>query len=73
MNRVLERARSSSPALPQPQHVGSPLQTGETALMRTAGSFFDVKVQVRGVDGDLAVVLIRDTLRVVELSWLRRA
>jgi hypothetical protein len=43
------------------------------ALLRVPGSFFDVKVQVRAIDDDLAVVLIRDTLRRVELAWLRRA
>jgi hypothetical protein len=60
-------------APPVPHHVGAPLKVGELCLLRRADQWFDLKVQLRGVDDDLAVVLVRDRLEIVELSWLRRA
>jgi hypothetical protein len=57
---------------PQPQHTGSPSTIGETALLRRPGSWLDVIVQVRGLDADMASVLIRDRTEIVPLNWLRR-
>ena len=56
-----------------PQHTGQPLQTDELALMRVPGSFFDAQVQVRAIDGCMALVFIKGRgSQPVELSWLRR-
>jgi hypothetical protein len=60
-------------APPPPQHVGAPLQVGELVLMRKAGTWFDVRGELRAIDDDDALVLVRDRLEVVELAWLRRA
>jgi hypothetical protein len=59
MNRALARF-NASPPLP-PQHAGAPLRCGKTVLMRVPGSFFDVKVELRGIDDDLALVHFRGT------------
>jgi hypothetical protein len=56
-----------------PAHVGEALRVGETALMRTPGTWFDVRVQVPGIDGHWAAVLIKNSSQVVRLSWLRRS
>ena len=57
---------------PQPQHVGSPLQVGETCLMRRPAAWSDSIVELRGLDRDLALVLIADQLERVPLANLRR-
>ena len=38
------------------------------------GSFFDVKIELRAIDDDLALVYFRglDRSEIVELSWMRR-
>jgi hypothetical protein len=61
------------PPLP-PQHVGPPLRVGETCLLRRPDEWFDVIVQLRGVDKDLALVLVlvQDQLERVPLNCLRR-
>jgi hypothetical protein len=55
-----------------PQHTGSPLTVGERCLLRRPGTYFDVIVELRGIDGDTAAILIRGELEVVPLLWLRR-
>jgi hypothetical protein len=69
MVRALTRFTASPPP---PQHVGGPLRVGETALLRRPNSWLDLKVELRGLDGDLALVLIIDKLEVVPLRWVRR-
>jgi len=67
------RYRAPSPNRPaQPQHAGSPLQVGETCLMRRPDAWHDLLVQLRGIDGPDAVVLIIDHLEIVPLRCLRR-
>jgi hypothetical protein len=66
-------ARIEAPPPNQPQHVGRPLTVGERCLLRRPGTYFDVVVQVRGIDDDVAAILIRDRLETVQLAWLRRS
>ena len=42
-------------------------------LLRRPTEWFDLNVQLRGIDRDLAVVLISDHNERVQLTWLRRA
>jgi len=65
--------RFPAPAPALPQHVGAPLRCGEMVLLRRPNSWFDLKVQLRGVDDDLAVVRFMDSIERVPLAWLRRA
>jgi hypothetical protein len=53
--------------------VGAPLLVGETVLMRRPTDWVDLKVEVRAVDKDLALVRIIDHLERVPLVWLFRA
>jgi hypothetical protein len=62
--------RQSPPALPK--HVGQPLTINEQCLLRRPNEWFDMKVQLRAIDDDVALVLCRDQLERVQLSWLRR-
>jgi len=64
--------RFPAAAPPRPQHVGSPLRVGETVLLRRADEFLDLKVELRAIDKNLALVRIVDRLERVPLSWLRR-
>jgi hypothetical protein len=76
LRRAADFARYRAPLHPlpllPPQHTGSPLQVGETCLLRRPNSWQDLLVELRGLDGDLALVLIIDKLEVVPLLWLRR-
>jgi len=66
-------ARFRAPVRPTaPQHTGSPLQVGEQCLLRRPDAWVDCKVQLRGLDRDLALVLIADQLERVPLANLRR-
>jgi hypothetical protein len=49
------------------------VHTGEIVLMRRPSEWFDLRVQVRGIDRDLAVVLVGDRLEIIPLTWLRRS
>lgn len=42
-------------------------------LLRRPGSWVDLSVQLRGIDNELALVLIQDHSERVQLAWLRRA
>jgi hypothetical protein len=64
-------AHSISPPQP-PAHIGPPLKIGETCLLRRPGSWYDVVVQLRGIDGDLAAIRIVDHFETVQLAYLRR-
>jgi hypothetical protein len=57
---------------PPPPHIGPPLRTGEMALLRRPGEWFDDLVQVRGIDDDVALVRVKDHSEIVPLTWLRR-
>ena len=65
--RALARYSSASPPL------GAPLRVGELVLLRRANTWFHVEVELRGIDDDLAVILIKGQLERGSLSWLRRA
>jgi hypothetical protein len=58
---------------PPPQHVGPPLRVGEMCLLRRPNTYFDVIVQLRAIDRDLAAVRILDRSERVPLAWLRRS
>lgn len=63
MNRALDaRFNASPPALPSPAplHTGAPLQIGETVLLRRPNSFFDLLVELRAIDDDIALERIID-------------
>jgi hypothetical protein len=70
--RALRVAVAKSVPPPAPVHTGPPLRVGEICLLRRPGEFFDVIVQLRGIDGDQAAIRILDKFEVVELRWLRR-
>jgi hypothetical protein len=69
----VHRAFSRVQPPPPPQHVGAPVHTGEIVLMRRPSEWFDLRVQVRGIDRDLAVVLVGDRFEIIPLTWLRRS
>jgi hypothetical protein len=71
MNRAIARFPASPP--PPPQHVGAPLRVGELVLLRRPNTWFDLKVELRATDDDLALVRIIDRTERVPLAWLRRA
>jgi hypothetical protein len=78
--RVMYRASAPSvhvtPAPPPaPQHTGSPLTVGEKCLLRRPHDYFDVVVELRAIDRDVAVVHFSglDRSEVVPLTSLRRA
>ena len=71
MHHVARFPRAATPPK-QPQHVGSPLRVGETVLLRRPREYFDLIVELRAIDNDIALVMIRDRSEIVELSWLRR-
>jgi hypothetical protein len=74
MHRVLNARFNASPP-PPPLHSGPPLQVGETVLLRRPNSWADLLVELRAVDHDLAlaVVRIRDRTERIPLCYLRRA
>ena len=53
-------------------HVGPPLRVGKIVLLRKPGTWFDLLAELRAIDDDLALILIKGQLERVELSWLRR-
>jgi hypothetical protein len=63
---------AESSKMSRPTHTGPPLSTGEPALLRRPGAWYDIKVTVRGIDHDLAAIIIIDQFDVVPLAWLRR-
>jgi hypothetical protein len=71
MHRAPVRFPAAAP--PRPQHVGSPLRVGETVLLRRESEWFDLLVELRAIDKDLALVRIVDRLERVPLVWLRRS
>jgi hypothetical protein len=75
MHHVVRFPRVATTPPPAPHHVGQPLQRGEMCLLRRPDSFFDLKVELRGIDRDLAVVFFRglDRSETVPVAWLRRA
>ena len=58
MHRVLNARFSTSPPPPPPapQHTGAPLRVGELVLLRMPGAYFDIKCELRAIDGLTALV-----------------
>jgi hypothetical protein len=77
MNRAVARhwpaAPPQSARVPPPAHVGQPLQVGEQCLLRRVNDWFDVIVELRAIDRDVALVLVRDSFEIVQLASLRRS
>jgi hypothetical protein len=69
---LVARRFPASPPPPPPQHVGAPLQVGQTVLLRRPNEWLDFKVELRGIEGYTAVVFAEDRFEIVRLDWLRR-
>lgn len=53
------------------RHVGSDFAVGETLLYKQPGWSFDVPCELRAIDGNDALVILRGQSQIVEVAWLR--